>query len=100
MIRTTLTIFSVLCAAVLATACTRVPEIEAQISPELKKASYPTLQPLDQSVVPLPSPQQAGQEIQDNLNARRDRLKRRAAALETAGVDDESRDRLEQGIDG
>ncbi|NSY37603.1 hypothetical protein [Leisingera sp. ANG59] len=65
-------------------ACTRVPELEDRLAPDLRDADYPDLLPLDDALEPLDPPQQAGQELQDELDARSDRLKRRAESVKNA----------------
>ncbi|QDI75157.1 MULTISPECIES: hypothetical protein [Leisingera] len=67
-----------------AAACTRVPELEDRLTPDLRNAGYPRLLPLDDAVAPLPPPQQASQELQQELDARSARLQRRAAAVKNA----------------
>ncbi|MEW2911363.1 hypothetical protein [Leisingera sp. JC11] len=67
-----------------AAACTRVPELEDRLTPDLRGADYPRLLPLDDALEPLDPPQQASQELQDELDARSARLKRRAEAVKNA----------------
>ncbi|UWQ73702.1 hypothetical protein [Leisingera sp. M658] len=75
------------CLLVMATAaaCTRVPELEDRLTPDLRGAGYPELLPLDDALEPLDQPQQASADLQDELDARSDRLKRRAEAVKNAG---------------
>ncbi|UWQ27624.1 hypothetical protein K3557_12490 [Leisingera sp. M523] len=75
------------CLLVMATAaaCTRVPELEDRLTPDLRGAGYPDLLPLDDALEPLDPPQQASADLQDELDARSDRLKRRAEAVNNAG---------------
>lgn len=70
--------------AAAATACTRVPELEDRLTPDLRGAAYPKLLPLDGALEPLDPPQLAGQDLQDELDARSARLKRRAEAVKNA----------------
>lgn len=70
--------------AVTAAACTRVPELEDRLTPDLRGADYPDLLPLDEALEPLDPPQQAGEDLQEELDARSDRLKRRAEAVKNA----------------
>jgi hypothetical protein len=65
-------------------ACTRVPEIEDRLTPDLKGADYPALLPLDEGVPPLPTPQEQSAELEQQLDARSARLKARAEALRRA----------------
>lgn len=64
-----------------ATACTRVPEIEDQLTKDLRAQPYPALQPLDRTLAAQPAPEVAVREVQDDLAARSRRLKARADAL-------------------
>ncbi|WP_291737115.1 hypothetical protein, partial [Leisingera sp. F5] len=61
-----------------AAACTRVPELEDRLTPDLRGAGYPKLLPLNDALEPLDPPQQASSDLQDELDARSARLKRRA----------------------
>ncbi len=73
-----------ICACLLAfaaTGCTRVPELEDQLSADLRSADYPTLVPLDQAVEPLPHPGTQSEELEQQLAARSARLQNRAGAL-------------------
>ncbi|KIC07774.1 hypothetical protein RA19_21840 [Leisingera sp. ANG-M1] len=67
-----------------AAACTRVPELEDRLTPDLRGADYPKLLPLDDALEPLDPPKQAGEDLQDELDARAARLKRRAEAVKNA----------------
>ncbi|WP_264212870.1 hypothetical protein [Leisingera thetidis] len=67
-----------------AAACTRVPELEDRLTPDLRNADYPRLLPLDDALEPLDPPQQAGAELQAELDARSARLQRRAEAVKNA----------------
>jgi len=67
-----------------AAACTRVPELEDRLTPDLRSADYPKLLPLDDALEPLDPPQQASEELQEELDSRSARLKRRAAAVKNA----------------
>ena len=64
-----------------ATACTRVPELEDQLTEDLRSADYPVLIPLDQAVAPLPLPATQSAELEQQLLARSARLQNRARAL-------------------
>ncbi|MEP1327218.1 hypothetical protein [Pseudophaeobacter sp.] len=68
----------------LATGCTNEPELENRISPALRKADYPDLAPIDQLLEPLPAPQDQALELEQELEARSNRLERRAEALRRA----------------
>ena len=67
-----------------AAACTRVPELEDRLTPDLRGAGYPELLPLNSALEPLDPPQQASTELQEELDARSARLKRRAEAVKNA----------------
>lgn len=81
--RTWVAITSVLAVAT-AAGCTRVPELEDRLTPDLRNAGYPKLLPLDRALEPLAPPQQAGEDLQDELDARSARLQRRADQLKQA----------------
>ena len=65
-----------------AAACTNVPELKEGITPDLRRAAYPDLVPLQGLLEPLPAPAQQSAETEAELNARAARLRARAAALE------------------
>lgn len=74
------------CAVLLLTAaaaCTNVPELEEGITPDLRKAAYPDLVPLDGLLDPLPAPAEQSAEAQARLDARAAQLQARAKALQT-----------------
>ncbi|NIZ59637.1 hypothetical protein DL239_01460 [Sedimentitalea sp. CY04] len=74
------------CACVLtlmATACTRVPELEDQLTPDLKSADYPDLIPLEQALAPLPLPETQSAELEQQLLSRSASLQQRARALQS-----------------
>jgi hypothetical protein len=74
------------CACILTlitTACTRVPELEDQLTADLKSADYPKLIPLDQALAPLPLPETQSAELEEQLLARSARLQNRARALQS-----------------
>jgi len=93
------TFLTVLTAALaVTTACTRVPEVDERVAPDLKTAAYPKLVPLHLALDDSPAPAVAGQEQQDQLLARQARLKRRAEALRNQGVDEATRRRLNKAV--
>lgn len=67
--------------ALMAVACTRVPELEDQLTPALKRADYPILVPLDSAAPPLPDPVIESTALEQELAARSARLQARAHAL-------------------
>lgn len=71
-------------AAALTLACTRVPEIEDRLSPDLRASKYPTLMPLGQTVQLLANPSSQSDELEADLDARASRLRARAKALREA----------------
>ncbi|MFW8594860.1 hypothetical protein [Cribrihabitans neustonicus] len=64
-----------------AAACTRVPELEDRLTPDLRDAPYPELLPLGTALEPLPPPRQQSEALEQELGARSSRLQRRARAL-------------------
>lgn len=72
--------------ALAVTGCTRVPEIEDRLTADLHAANYPELLPLEQNLVPLPPPQEQSDQLEQNLDARSERLKARAQALRRAQI--------------
>lgn len=76
-----------LCVALLVTAaCTRVPEIEGQLTENLRAQPYPDLLPLERALRDQPLPEVAVTEVQDDLDARARRLKARADALRKRNI--------------
>lgn len=71
---------------VLAAACTRVPEIEDQLTDDLRTAPYPDLIPLNDALTERAAPAEEAQELEDDLTRRANRLKARAAALKAAKI--------------
>ncbi|SLN48329.1 hypothetical protein TRL7639_02662 [Falsiruegeria litorea R37] len=79
-------------------ACTQVPELNDKVSSQLKNANYPQLVPLDQALGPSIAPEEQAQKVTQQLEARRDSLKQRAAALQKPVVDAADRDRLDETV--
>ena len=79
-----LTLFALLPMVVVAVACTRVPEIEDRLSPNMRSASYPPLLPVDQLVTPLPVPEEQSSDLEQEMAARTARLQARAEKLRNA----------------
>ncbi|MBO9452188.1 hypothetical protein J7426_18075 [Tropicibacter sp. R16_0] len=79
-------------------ACTQVPELEDKVSSQLKNAKYPKLVPIDETLGPPVAPEAEAQKVTDELEARRDSLKQRAAALQKPVVDQDERDRLDETV--
>lgn len=67
-----------------AAACTRVPELEDRLTPDLRDAPYPALLPLGSALAPLPPPRQEAEALEQELDARSRRLQQRAEALRNA----------------
>lgn len=66
------------------TGCTNEPELRDRVTPDLRQAAYPDLLPSDQLVPSLPTPQDQGTALEQELEARSARLDRRAEALRRA----------------
>lgn len=66
---------------VLSSACSRVPEIEDQLTQDLRGQPYPQLLPLSSALPPQENPAELSSTLDEELAARAARLKRRAAAL-------------------
>lgn len=79
-------------------ACIDVPELDRAVPDWVEAAPYPPLVSLDGLQSGQPLPQDEATAAQDALQARADRLKRRAAALNTPVVDDETRSRMADGV--
>lgn len=79
-----LTLFALLPMVVVAAACTRVPEIEDRLSPDMRSANYPPLLPVDQLVTPLPVPEEQSSDLEQEMAARTARLQARAEELRNA----------------
>lgn len=79
-------------------ACTQVPELNDKVSPQLKNAKYPKLVPIDQTLGPPVAPEEEAKKVTEQLEARRDSLKRRASALQKPVVDATDRDRLDETV--
>ena len=62
-------------------ACSRVPEIESQLSDDLRAQPYPQLLPLSTALPAQTPPAEAAAAVNEDLDARARRLKARAAAL-------------------
>lgn len=87
-----------LCLLPVLAACTQVPELKETVTPTLRNADYPPLLPLDQALGAPVLPQEQAQEVTQQLEARRDSLKRRAAALQKPALDEADRDRLDETV--
>lgn len=62
-------------------ACSRVPELENQLSADLRSQPYPKLLPLETALVAEPLPEVESAALDQDLTARAALLKRRAEAL-------------------
>lgn len=89
-----------LCVALLlvGAACTRVPELDATIPANLRDAPFPELVPLDEFFATAQLPQDQASEIEQSLDARRDRLQARARLLKAPLVDPAERKRMQGGV--
>ncbi|MDE4274328.1 hypothetical protein PXK47_08395 [Phaeobacter gallaeciensis] len=81
---THISFLGLLSAAIAVAACTRVPEIEDRLSPDMRSASYPPLLPVDQLVTPLPVPEEQSSDLEQEMAARTARLQARAEELRKA----------------
>lgn len=81
-----------------AAACTHVPKLEDAVPPELLRAPYPPLVPLDLAVPPREPPTEAAADLQAELDARRARLRTRARALQPPALDEDTRRRMARGV--
>lgn len=79
-------------------ACTQVPELDASLPKGLKNADYPDLVPIETLISAEVAPQERVETQRDDLQARRDLLKARAKQLNTAVVDQKTRDRMNAGV--
>lgn len=70
--------------ALLAAACTRVPELETQVPEGLHEADFPRLIPLGPDLMTPQSPGEDAEKLERELNARRAGLQARAARLRSA----------------
>lgn len=84
--RTTQITASVFLSALLfGASCTRVPEIDEKITPDLKSAAYPDLIPLNGEFEPHATPSEESEKLEASLKARSAAAQRRADALRAAG---------------
>ncbi|GHF61554.1 hypothetical protein [Seohaeicola zhoushanensis] len=80
-------------------ACTQVPELGDVVPPDLRAADYPALIPLDTELTAPADPAAEAERLSGALNARADRLKRRARELSARTVvDDTARARMDAGV--
>lgn len=75
--------------------CVDVPELEGTIAPDLERARYPDLVPLDAALGRRPPPREESQELEDELSARVEGLRSRADALQAPLLGDADRQRLQ-----
>jgi len=61
--------------------CSKSPELNNQLTPDLRNADYPPLLPIEDLAPLLPAPASESTQLEDNLNARSNNLQRRAEAL-------------------
>lgn len=64
--------------------CADIPELEGSESASLRKAPYPRLIPLDQTLGPPADPVSEAREVEEELTARAEALAERAEALQNA----------------
>ncbi|MFA3915940.1 hypothetical protein [Ruegeria hyattellae] len=71
-----------------ATACTNVPELEDELSPQLRDARFPKLIELDKALGPPVDPESEAKEIEQELDARAAALQKRARQLQAPQPDE------------
>ncbi|MFC3616035.1 hypothetical protein ACFORG_19975 [Lutimaribacter marinistellae] len=76
-----------------------MPELDERVSPTLRNAPYPQLQPLDETLGPAVDPLSEAEELESRLSPRVQSLQSRARGLQTPVIDPEARDRLKRGIE-
>lgn len=92
-------ILLLICVPLLAiAACTRVPELDAQIPPGSRNADYPQLQPLDPALFAGQTPEDEAAELEDTLTARIAGLNSRASAIRPPVLDAQTQDRMREGV--
>ena len=80
-------------------ACTDVPELDGAAPADLSNAPYPRLIPLDTEFRSEPPPGNEGEQLASAMAARRADLLRKARELQAPIVDEETEERMRQGID-
>ncbi|WP_293573095.1 hypothetical protein [Phaeobacter sp.] len=70
--------------ATLAVGCVRVPELEDQLTSDLRGSAYPDLVPLDTALATTVPPHQQSTAVEQSLTARAAALQQRADALRAA----------------
>lgn len=83
----------------LLTACSEIPELDAAVPDWVDDASYPDLVPLDRALAKAPLPRAQSAEIEEEVANRAAQLKARAERLNTPVVDEQTRNRMEAGVD-
>ena len=81
----------------LAVACTRFPELEATISPEVQATPYPNLVPVEPILAAAITPAQTEQ-TEQSVQSRADALRRRADRLRGRVIDRATRARMANGV--
>ncbi|MEX0340081.1 MAG: hypothetical protein AB3N11_13700, partial [Arenibacterium sp.] len=79
-----------ICASLIA-GCVEVPEFGDRVSPALDQSDYPALVPIVRLLGAPTPPGETAETIANQLNARRDGLRRRADALQGAIIDPDTR---------
>ena len=87
-----------LIAALTLTSCAEVPELDEAVPDWVATASYPDLIPLDTPAIRTAAPQQASEDLQEELDARRARLDAKARQLQGKVVDSETEARMARGV--
>ncbi|GHG90352.1 hypothetical protein [Pseudodonghicola xiamenensis] len=78
---------ALLAALTAAANCTPVPELEDSVTPDLRAAPYPTLIPLEPALAQNPPEPQKAEALEQQMQARQNRLNARAQRLRTRPVE-------------
>ncbi|TMV08030.1 hypothetical protein FGK63_11325 [Ruegeria sediminis] len=70
-----------------AAGCTQIPELEERETPELLRAKFPRLVPLQDTLGPPVDPVDEAGKVEEELTKRREALGKRADALHAAQTD-------------
>ncbi|MFS4582542.1 hypothetical protein [Phaeobacter sp. C3_T13_0] len=83
-IRQAVPALAMMTAAAVIAGCTRVPELEDHLTPDLRNAQYPALVPLEDALEASTLPAEESKALENTLEARAARLQARADALRAA----------------
>lgn len=68
-------------------ACANIPELEGSEGPELRKAPYPRLIPISDTLGPPANPVNEAEEVEEELTERSEALAEKAQALQDVEID-------------